>query len=153
MNSKRIDGDLPKEHDIKITLDWLLGFVEGDGSHYNVTNLIYSVGGNIVTESNGFISNGTIPSGIRYYSSEASKRGTRKFSSIKSEEKLDPWFLTGFTDAEGYFSLIVGKNSKSVLGYHTKLSFNVGLHNKDLELLKLIVAHFKEAGNITKLGE
>ena len=40
-----------------------------------------------------------------------------------------------------------------MLGYHTKLSFNVGLHNKDLELLKLIVAHFKEAGNITKLGE
>ena len=115
MNSKRIDGDLPKEHDIKITLDWLLGFVEGDGSHYNVTNLIYSVGGNIVTESNGFISNGTIPSGIRYYSFKASIREEESLaisnqSFSMKEEKLDPWFVTGFTDVERHFSLTIGKN-------------------------------------------
>ena len=57
-----------------------------DGLHYNVGNLIYSVGGNIATESNGFISNGTIPSGIRYYSSKASEsRRREEFSSIKPE--------------------------------------------------------------------
>nr|YP_009867819.1 NADH dehydrogenase subunit 4 [Nemania diffusa]QKG05018.1 NADH dehydrogenase subunit 4 [Nemania diffusa] len=55
-----------------------------DGLHYNVSNLIYSVWGNIATESKGFISNGTIPLGIRYYSSEPSKQGTRKYSSIKT---------------------------------------------------------------------
>ena len=39
-----------------------------------------------------------------------------------------------------------------MLKYRVNLSFNIGLHNKDLELLKLIKAYFGKGG-IIKLGK
>lgn len=45
------------------------------------------------------------------------------------------------------------KNSKSALGYRVNLSFNIGLHNKDLILLGLLQKFFNGVGGITKLGE
>ena len=53
-------------------------------------------------------------------------------------------------------ALNVRKNSASALGYRVDLGFTIGLHNKDLKLLKLIQAYFvccAGIGNITKLGE
>lgn len=39
MNDKRVDFNLPSTHKININSDWLLGFVEGDGSFfYNSSN-------------------------------------------------------------------------------------------------------------------
>jgi len=34
MNDKRLDFDLPKDHCIRITGNYLVGFLEGDGSFY-----------------------------------------------------------------------------------------------------------------------
>jgi len=34
MNSKRIDFNMPISHTITITPNWLLGFIEGEGSFF-----------------------------------------------------------------------------------------------------------------------
>jgi Cytochrome C oxidase subunit II, transmembrane domain/LAGLIDADG endonuclease/Cytochrome C oxidase subunit II, periplasmic domain len=50
-------------------------------------------------------------------------------------KKLDPWFLTGFVDAEGYFSIELFKDSKAKFKYTPKLVFGINLHVKDLPIL------------------
>jgi hypothetical protein len=49
--------------------------------------------------------------------------------------KLDPWFITGFVDAEGYFSIELAKDSKAKFKYTPKLIFGINLHVKDLPIL------------------
>jgi LAGLIDADG endonuclease len=49
--------------------------------------------------------------------------------------KLDPWFMTGFVDAEGYFSIELYKYSKAKFKYTPRLVFGINLHVKDLPIL------------------
>lgn len=49
--------------------------------------------------------------------------------------KLDPWFITGFVDAEGCFSIELYKDSKAKFKYTPRLVFTINLHVKDLPLL------------------
>ena len=49
--------------------------------------------------------------------------------------KLDPWFITGFVDAEGYFSIELAKDSKAKYKYTPRLVFGINLHVKDLPIL------------------
>ena len=49
--------------------------------------------------------------------------------------KLDPWFITGFVDAEGYFSIELYKDSKAKFKYTPRLVFGINLHVKDLPIL------------------
>ena len=49
--------------------------------------------------------------------------------------KLDPWFMTGFVDAEGYFSIELYKDSKAKFQYTPRLVFGINLHVKDLPIL------------------
>lgn len=49
--------------------------------------------------------------------------------------KLDPWFITGFVDAEGYFSIELAKDSKAKFKYTPRLVFGINLHVKDLSIL------------------
>nr|YP_009254027.1 NADH dehydrogenase subunit 3 [Hypomyces aurantius]ANC62713.1 NADH dehydrogenase subunit 3 [Hypomyces aurantius] len=66
-----------------------------------------------------------------------------------AEKTVDPWFVTGFTDAEGCFYCSVIKDSGSSLGWRAKVGvFQIKLHKKDLPLLEQIRAYFKGAGNI-----
>jgi len=53
---------------------------------------------------------------LRYYSTKSTPRLINNNEEIENNpnglennEKLDPWFLTGFSDAEGHFSLNVRK--------------------------------------------
>jgi hypothetical protein len=48
---------------------------------------------------------------------------------------LDPWFMTGFVDAEGYFSIELFKDSKAKFKYTPRLIFGINLHVKDLPIL------------------
>ena len=57
------------------------------------------------------------------------------FSSIYVSGKFNPLFLTGFTDAEGCFSLEIIKNIKMKLGYNVRVGFIIGLHEKDRIIL------------------
>ena len=54
----------------------------------------------------------------------------------------EPWFITGFADAEGCFAIIIRKSSKNNLGWQLEANFIINLHKKDLELLKLIQNYF-----------
>jgi uncharacterized protein YfkK (UPF0435 family) len=49
--------------------------------------------------------------------------------------KLDPWFITGFIDAEGYFTIELYKDSKAKFKYTPRLVFGINLHVKDLPIL------------------
>ena len=67
---------------------------------------------------------------------------------------MDPWFVTGFADAESCFSLNVGlcpRNKKFKIGWEVKPSFQIGLHQKDKALLEQILSYFS-AGNISQQG-
>jgi hypothetical protein len=62
----------------------------------------------------------------------------------------EPWFISGFTDAEGCFLVIVRKSLKSKLGWQIGANFTINLHARDLDLLKLIQAYFDGVGRIGK---
>lgn len=66
-----------------------------------------------------------------------------------SPESLHSWFITGFSDAECSFMVFMNKNSTLQTGYRVQASFQIGLHKKDLALLKIIQLYFKGEGNIT----
>jgi hypothetical protein len=55
---------------------------------------------------------------------------------------LNPWFITGFTDGDGSFSVSIAKK-KSGTGWKIQPLFTIGLDPKDLDLLVQIKAYFK----------
>ena len=73
------------------------------------------------------------------------------FSTQSTSNKLDPNYVTGFTDGEGCFYIGISPDNKSSSGFRIKLSFQIGLHEKDKELLNLIKFYFG-VGNISKLA-
>ena len=69
---------------------------------------------------------------------------------------IDPWFITGFTDAEACFSLRMGlcpRNKELKVGWVVNQSFQISLHQKDKALLEQIQSYFGGIGNITKERE
>lgn len=60
---------------------------------------------------------------------------------------MSPWFITGFTDAEGCFYVGITKSTKVKTKWEVQPSFKIELHIKDLELLRLI-QNFLKVGNI-----
>ena len=74
------------------------------------------------------------PLSIKLYRNEGLKpvNKFRSYSTLQQKPKLDPNFVTGFTDAEGSFIVILAKDPVFKLGWRVKLSFEIGLHNKDL---------------------
>lgn len=74
-----------------------------------------------------------------------------KYSSISKLNKkinLHPFFITGFSDGESYFSINIVKSSRMKLGWTVYLQFGIRLHIKDNQLLNLIQGYFN-VGNIT----
>lgn len=72
-------------------------------------------------------------SNIRRYTSITTHK---PLTITKLQSSLNPWFLTGFSDAEGSFSILIQTNSKYATGWRIKPVFTIGLHKKDLDLLK-----------------
>jgi len=68
---------------------------------------------------------------------------------IKNKD-LDDYYITGLTDAKGYFSILYIRNKKMKLGWVLRLNFQIKLSFKDKELLKKIQEAFEGAGTITK---
>ena len=75
--------------------------------------------------------------------------GSRKryFSAGQVIKYLNPWYITGITDAEGTFSFSVVNNKASKLGWTTKVIFSIGVHQKDLVILEGLKSYFG-VGNI-----
>ena len=55
-----------------------------------------------------------------------------------NHNELNPWFITGFADAEGCFSFGIKPDAKSKLKWRTSPLFVIKLHIKDIALLELI---------------
>lgn len=75
----------------------------------------------------------------------------KMYSSIAFNTTMDPWYTTGFIDAEGSFIISVSKNSKTTTDYGTRASLQIGLHCKDLSILESIKSFFG-VGDIYKQG-
>jgi hypothetical protein len=83
----------------------------------------------------------------------------RKYSTISAlnknamSSKLHPYFITGFIDGEGSFSIFITSHDKTQTGWGVKISFNLTLHEKDLALLEQIRNYFGGVGKIRKSGK
>lgn len=64
--------------------------------------------------------------------------------------QLNPYFVTGFFDAESSFQISVTINQNSRLGWGLRAFFTIGLHSRDLALL-LEIKEFFECGIIVKI--
>ena len=64
------------------------------------------------------------------------------FSTLRNYDnkllKLNPWFITGFTDAEGCFSIGVTPDARSKLKWRVSPLFIINLHKKDIAILEAI---------------
>lgn len=62
----------------------------------------------------------------------------------------EPWFVTGFADAEGCFTITIRKDPRNNTGWQLEACFIINLHKKEGRLLKLIQAYFGGIGRIGK---
>jgi hypothetical protein len=61
---------------------------------------------------------------------------TTLISSNTINRKINPWFITGFVDAEGCFSLSLSPDNRAVTKYSVSLLFVINLHIKDIKILQ-----------------
>lgn len=100
-----------------------------------ITNLLlslYSVSNNTV-----------IGKPKRFYSSGC------KLSECTSPS-IEPWFITGFADAEGCFTFTLSKTTQNKIGWESGIYFIINLHERDKHLLSQIKAYFGDVGTIGK---
>ena len=64
------------------------------------------------------------------------------------KSKLNPQYVTGFSDGEACFHLAIGKNPKYKIGYYVNPGFSIALHKKDEDLLRNIQNFFGGIGNL-----
>jgi len=79
----------------------------------------------------------------------------REFSTLAladSQIKLNPYWITGFCDAESSFVITLQENVKYKTGWKVEARFQIGLHEKDLGILELIQSYFG-VGTIVKQGK
>nr|YP_009059683.1 LAGLIDADG/HNH endonuclease [Parasitella parasitica]AIO05733.1 LAGLIDADG/HNH endonuclease [Parasitella parasitica] len=67
-------------------------------------------------------------------------------------DNLNPWWITGFCDAESSFTVSIIKSKTSTIGWTISPCFIITLHVKDLELLRTIRKFFNETGSINISG-
>jgi hypothetical protein len=65
---------------------------------------------------------------------------------------VHPWWVSGFVDGEGCFSISILKNSELKTGWSVKATFSIHIHSNDLALLEKIKEYFG-VGGITKSGK
>ena len=63
--------------------------------------------------------------------------------SHQKQESMDSaWYITGFADGEGCFSISFNKRAKMTTGIEIRPSFAIGQNRKSLSVLKMINAYF-----------
>lgn len=83
---------------------------------------------------------------VRNYSTDNKIIATN--NEIYQFKLLNPWYITGFCDAEGCFSIIFQKRENFNLGWQVRAEFSIHLHNKDTKLLKEFQNFFNGVGSI-----
>ena len=120
-----------------------------DGNWYKINyfvSKVYSNGyKNILSSQNPFLAN------LYIDFSRSLKRGIS--SILIKKPTLHPYFVTGFSDGESYFSISLNRSSKMNTGWIVNLQFGIKLHKKDLNLLESIQAFFMDIGSISSHGK
>jgi hypothetical protein len=80
------------------------------------------------------------------------KRFYSSLSANNSLTNLNPWFITGFTDAEGCFTIKVQPNANLKTKWRIRPVFSITLNSKDLNLLESIKFSIG-AGTISQSGK
>jgi LAGLIDADG endonuclease len=75
-----------------------------------------------------------------------------KWHGLDRNAELNPYWLTGFTDAEGTFTVVIDKITKRKLGWRTQSKFQISLHVRDLPLLLKIQRYFGGIGSVSVSG-
>ena len=78
-------------------------------------------------------------------------KNQRTFSTVNIQPKLNPWFVTGLSDAESSFIIINSKNTKNKrtkIGWIVSSNFQITLHQRDLSLLLMLQQFFGGIGKI-----
>lgn len=88
--------------------------------------------------SQGRILSNLINKSVRFYTSDANLN-------------INPWFICGFTDGEGCFSVSIIENKEFKTGKRVLPSFQITLHKKDKPLLEQIQSYLG-VGKIYKQG-
>lgn len=93
-------------------------------------------------------------SNISNFSSNSQSK-TKIDSSTKdiNTHDLNPNFITGFSDAECSFLILVLKRAESRTGWRVVCRYQIGVHVKDLALLESIQSYFGGIGHIVKQGD
>lgn len=78
-----------------------------------------------------------------------SNENTDIINSECSNNKLNPYYVTGFIYAEGCFRINIHSRSDLKLGNTVNLMFKFTLHSRDKVLLENIRKYFSKVGNIT----
>ncbi len=78
-----------------------------------------------------------------YYCSNNNSKSTL------SKTPLNPYFVTGFSDAEASFIVLILKEPKNKTNWTVKTRFSIGLNKKDTQILELIKSYFGGVGNIS----
>jgi len=73
------------------------------------------------------------------------------FSTFIQYPELNPWFVTGFTDAEGCFSISIRPSANMKTSWRISPSFLIKLHIKDIAILEKI-QYTLGVGTIRKAG-
>lgn len=60
---------------------------------------------------------------------------------VKSQVILDPYWLAGFVNAEGCFSVDIAKSSGHKLGFQVRLRFRVSQHIRDKMLMESLIKY------------
>lgn len=77
----------------------------------------------------------------------------RHFNS-KTNGKLHPWFITGYTDGEGSFSIRLRTKSNSQFGFHISIVYSIcaEVNPLNLKLLEQVKEYFGGVGSIRRSG-
>jgi hypothetical protein len=67
-------------------------------------------------------------------------------NNVKGTNILNPFWVTGFCDAEGCFSIIISLKSK--YKWKVTASFEINIHARDINILYKIKSYYKDVGNI-----
>lgn len=76
------------------------------------------------------------------------KNANKKNTNLNN--KLEPYFVTGFSDGEANFHVSVIARKDSKLKWRTRIIFQIGLHIEEMPLLLNIQDYFKGVGVISK---
>lgn len=66
--------------------------------------------------------------------------------------RLNPWWVTGYTDAEGSFMINTAKAKTTTLGYTVRLIYQISIHTSDVKILQALKEYFNKGEVIEAAG-